>query len=74
MLFWRVQFRALRTPAASALRRGQGLPPLSPLRSGQVSYEMPILTLSLSQRYTLMLPQSFQPLLIPLGAFREGVG
>jgi hypothetical protein len=36
MCFWRVRFRALRAPAASALRRGQGLPPpfharLSPL-------------------------------------------
>jgi len=28
--FWRVQFRALGAPAAWALRRGQGLPPLSP--------------------------------------------
>ena len=36
MRFWRVRFRGLRAPAASALRRGQGLPPpfpasLSPL-------------------------------------------
>jgi hypothetical protein len=30
MRFWRVRFRALPAPAASALRRGQGLPPLSP--------------------------------------------
>ena len=29
-VFLRVRFRALRAPAASALRRGQGLPPLSP--------------------------------------------
>ena len=30
MRFWRVRFRGLRAPAASALRRGQVLPPLSP--------------------------------------------
>jgi len=29
MRFWRVRFRALRDPAASASRRGQGLLPLS---------------------------------------------
>jgi hypothetical protein len=28
MLFWRVRFRALHPPAASALRRRQGLPPI----------------------------------------------
>src|SRR5439155_13143204 len=47
---WRVQFRALRAPAASALRRRQGLSPLPrtpfsaggvlpPLRSGEVSLD-----------------------------------
>jgi len=50
MRFWRVRFRGLRAPAASGLRRGQGLPPLPrtpfsasgilpPLRSGQVSLD-----------------------------------
>ena len=45
MRFWRVRFRALRAPAASALRRGQRERPflrngaLPPLRSGQVSLD-----------------------------------
>jgi len=50
MRFWRVRFRALRAPAASALRRGQGPRPfprtafspsgiLPPRRSGQVSLD-----------------------------------
>ena len=49
MRFWRVRFRGLRAPAASALRRGQGAPfpaplfsasgALPPLGSGQVSLD-----------------------------------